>query len=320
MRGTSRIVAGVAVFVALLVCGTGVASAVQSDLKKTLANCEPGTSLGMSTRPSSVCVALSSSVAAFSTTPGTTYSPSIREVSATAVNGYQRAQGNVNPSFIWSDWFSNTTNLSGYVDATWTVKPIWEGPIGQQSIALHISGDPAGDTNVTCDRVSYIVCNVAPSRAMVGDRKERYTFSYVHLSSRPLIVRVVNQTGHLLQRTSPSVLTSNLLRDDRIGDPASIPSYDPAASEANVGWYQFYRYAVRANRAASFETTYTLKPGTESNLNGATVRILLALKSDGSDDNSRCIADDRFATYLQCSVAVAGSASGRVIATIYVAQ
>ena len=311
---------GLRVLVLTLAAALAVAApAAASDLKQTLQNCEPGTSLGQATRPSSVCVVLTSGLRAFSNEPGITHAPSIRTVSATAVNGYVRAKSADYARYMWSDWFSNATNASGYVDGTWTVGPEWPGPIGKQTIDLHVSGDPADAKYVSCPNVSYIVCEVARTTGTIRG-KDRYAFSVVRLTTRPLIIRIVNQTDHTLERTSPSALATNLLHDTQIADPVTIPSYDAAAPNANIGWYHYYRYAVRAGRGASFDATYTLRAAAQSNLARATVRIMLAMKADGTDDNSRCVADDRFATYLQCSVMVAGSPSGQMIATVYVAQ
>jgi hypothetical protein len=318
MRGVRGIIVMAAIGMACL----GVAASAQarlSDLAATLANCQPGSSHGMSTRPSSVCVVAAGDATAFGTVPGETFSPSIRQVSATATNGYVRAEGISSRSLIWSDWFSNATSASGFVDGTWTLNAVWPGPIGQQTVALRVHGDTSDGKYVSCDHATYLVCEVARSGGDLPSRN-RYTFSVVRISTRPLLVRVVNQTGHTLERTSPSILTTNLLRETQIGDPTTIPSYDPAAPDANVGWYEFYRQAVRAKRANSFDTTYTLKSAAQSNLNGATVRVIIAMKADGTDDNSRCIADDRYSTYLQCSVAITGSSRGTVYATAYVAQ
>ena len=302
----------------LVALGAPAASqAALSDLAKVEKGCLPGNTSYR--QGSTVCVIAFNDLKTFTSTPGDLVGMSLRTESATASDGEVVNPGFVHPWYLLTDWhadkgFWSTPDVTG----TWKIKTAASGgALKDKTVTLDINGDPTDGVHVTCPTAIYIACHTSQSTA--GKVYWPRDLAVVRLTTRPLIVRIVNQTGHTLARSAAEI-ASNMLHDTQIPDPATIPSYDAAAPGANIGWYNYYRPAVRAKRAISFDTTYTLQPAAESNLAGSTIRIIVALKSDGSDDNSRCVTDEQHTTYLDCSVALTGSASGTLVANVYVAQ
>ena len=292
-------------------------------LNGALGNCAPNRDYG---RPSSVCAVVYNDMLVFTSSPGRLIRPALRSFGITTTGGFLHAEGtqrNAGDPYLWADWRSRTGNFSAWVDAEWRVgipdssKSALRGQ--ETRLRVHGSGDGEERRFIQCPNTAYIACSVAPSDSTDAPHNH-HVFSVASLSTRPLVVRIVNQSGHTLERTSPSVLSDNTIRDEQIPDPRVIPTYDPVRPAANTGWYHFYRYPVRAKRASSLNVTYTLRSAQESNLNGAAIRIFLALDADGKDDDSRCVADNRFATFLQCGVSLTGSAAGVLTATVYVSQ
>ena len=169
-----------------------------------------------------------------------------------------------------------------------------------------------GMYSLTCSEQAYLVCQTpeifshARGFPLVTD-----ITGFASIESRPLIVKIINQTDQPLVRSSEARMTG-LLRDDQVADPITINAMHNG--RVGNGYYHFYRDSSKANNAT---VSYTFGAGSEgSALTHGVIDINIVVDEAGDTTTSSCRPPDGLDVTVQCAVTMIGSADGILTAIV----
>lgn len=267
----------------------------------------------------SACGVVTNRVMAFGTHGGVIGTTSIQRTGAKEIGGWNFT-GSSTAAFGWnaSVWDGFRMGSSTFPEGEITYGPV-SGPLKDRVATVRMTwGDLKGDTQpayrLSCPRSTFLVCSTP---LVNGDgwtyQNPQELIGLATIESRPLILKIANQTDQPLARSSEP-RESALIRDTAVADPATIPALTDGLDGG--GYYHYFRDTSKANNATM---AYTFADGTgATSLTGGVITIDINVAADGSTSASSCKAPEGLAQTVQCKVTMLGTADGILTALVTV--
>ena len=218
----------------------------------------------------------------------------------------------------WWQWFDGLRGITSFGPAGGALNT----PVSVTYDWKNMNGRDEGTFTMTCPEQTYLVCQTPEVYSNKVFREPANLEGYASIESRPLIIKIINQTDQPLVRSSEA-RTTGLLRDNQVADPETISAMHNG--HVGNGHYHFYRDSSQANNAT---VSYTFAAGTEGTaLTDSVLEINIVVDLPpteaeavtavvGDATKSTCRAPEGLDVTVQCAVTTIGSADGIITAIV----
>ena len=184
-------------------------------------------------------------------------------------------------------------------------------PVAVDFSWMNMNGRNSGSFAMLCPETTYLVCRTPEVFSHEVSTNVPDITGFASIESRPLIVKIINQTDQPLVR-STQAYTTNLMRDLQVADPETINAMHNG--RVGNGYYHFYRDSSKVNNAT---VSYTFAAGTEGTaLTHGVLDIDIVVDEAGNTTTSTCRAPEGLDVTVQCVVTMIGSAEGILTAIV----
>ena len=207
----------------------------------------------------------------------------------------------------WWQWFDGDRGITSFTPAGGALNT----PVSVKYDWENMNGFKEGTYTMTCPEQTYLVCQTPEVYSHKVAKFVHNLEGYASIESRPLIIKIINQTDQPLVRPIEA-RTTGLLRDNQVADPKTISAMHNG--HVGNGYYHFYRDSSQANNAT---VSYTFAAGTEgSALTHGVLDINIDVDGAGDTTKSTCRAPEGLDVTVQCAVTMIGSADGILTAIV----
>ena len=260
------------------------------------------------------CGVVTNRVLGFNTHGGQISSDQTLTVTSFAGTKAHHQRGSMDTATAWNasawQWFQQTGGEVGVSHFSPTGGAL-TAPVAVDFNWMNMNGLADGTYTMTCPEQAYLVCQTPAVFSHKVNRHVRDITGFASIESRPLIVKIINQTDQPLVRSSEA-RTTGLLRDDQVADPATINAMHNG--HVGNGYYHFYRDSSKANNAT---VSYTFGAGSEGTaLTHGVIDIDIVVDEAGTTTTSTCRAPEGLDVTVQCAVTMIGSADGILTAIV----